>query len=69
MIESNVFFTARVRKGYTQIEVAKKLQVSQSTISVLEADRTFGGYNFALIKKLCKLYGLNINNIPIMMED
>lgn len=68
-MSENIFLIERMKKGYTQIEVAKKLQVSQSTISVLEADITFGGYNFALIKKLCKLYGLNINNIPIMMED
>lgn len=68
-MSENIFLIERMKKGYTQIEVAKKLQVSQSTISVLEADRTFGAYNFALIKRLCKLYGLNINNIPIMMED
>lgn len=68
-MNENIFLIERMKAGYTQIEVAKKLQVSQSTISILEADKTFGGYNFALIKKLCKLYGLNINNIPIMMED
>ena len=68
-MSENIFLIERMKAGYTQIEVAKKLRVSQSTISVLEADKTFGGYNFALIKRLCKLYGLNINNIPIMMED
>lgn len=64
-MHENVFLMERLKTGLTQTEICKKINISQPTLSQLENDIYFGKYNFYIIKKLCELYRLDINKIPI----
>lgn len=63
MIECNVFFTARVRKGYTQMDVSRMTGISQQLISKIENDNDFNKYQFGIIKKLCECLTIDIRRI------
>ena len=65
MIECNVFFTARVRKGYTQMDVCRMTGISQQLISKIENDNDFNKYQFGTIKKLCECLTIDIRRIKI----
>ena len=66
MGENNIFLEARLKSGYTQVEVAKRTGISQTTISFIENDVEFNQYKFVHIKKLCDLYKLDIRKIHVI---
>lgn len=53
--------SARLSAGYTQEQVAEKLDCSNRYIGQLETDRTLGSID--LIIDLCNLYGVTLNDI------
>ena len=64
MPENNIFITARLKKGYTQIELAKKTGISQATISRLENEEDdIDKCIFKAVKKLCKVLDIDINKL------
>ena len=64
MGETNIFLNERLKKGYTQIELAKKTGISQATISRLENDADdIDKCIFKAVKKLCKVLDIDINKL------
>ena len=59
----NIFLSARLRLGYTQVEVANRTDISQATISKIEQDNDLSTYPFSTIKKLCSFYCIDINKL------
>lgn len=64
-MEDNIFLIERMKKGKTQLEVARDVGLSQQTLSVIEKDVYFDTYYFSTIKKLCDYYKIDINTIEI----
>ena len=58
---------ARVNAGYSQKEVAKKLNVSNKTISSWESGETFPSAE--KIGALCELYGISYDNINFLPNN
>ncbi|MFA7365437.1 MAG: helix-turn-helix transcriptional regulator [Patescibacteria group bacterium] len=56
---------ARIRKGITQKELAKKLKTKQSGIARLESGRNYP--SFKTLEKIARILGIKINN-PLGME-
>lgn len=52
---------ARVNKGLTQIEAAKQIGVSVTSIKNWEAGRTYP--NQPQIERLCNVYGVTYDNL------
>lgn len=52
---------ARVNAGLTQVEAAKKLGISKSTIANYEAYKTI--VNIEMSKKIASVYGMSVNDI------
>ena len=52
---------ARVNAGYTQMEAAKALEISKSTLIGYEMGRVVPKSNTA--QKMAELYGLSVNDI------
>lgn len=52
---------ARLAAGFTQEQVAEKLDCSNRYIGQLETDRTLGSIDFIL--ELCNLYNVTLNDI------
>jgi transcriptional regulator with XRE-family HTH domain len=63
MEENNIFLNERLKKGYTQIEVAAKTGISQPTISQIEKRDNFDNIPFYGIKRLCQFYGIDIKTL------
>ena len=63
MGESNIFLNERLKKGYTQNEVAAKTGISQPTISQIEKRDSFNNIPFYSIKKLCLFYDIDIKKL------
>jgi transcriptional regulator with XRE-family HTH domain len=57
-----MFKQARLKKGLTQIDIAKKAEIHPNTYAKIE--RGIQEPSFATIKKLCKVLDLNIADIP-----
>jgi transcriptional regulator with XRE-family HTH domain len=58
---------ARVNAGYSQNEVAKKLNISNKTISSWESGETFPSAK--KIVALCELYGISYDNINFLPNN
>lgn len=65
MIECNIFFTTRVSKGFTQMDVSRLTGISQATISQIEKETYFNKYSFEIIKKLCDALCIDIRRVNI----
>ena len=63
MEENNIFLNERLKKGYTQIEVAAKTGISQATISLIEKKDNFDNCPLYSLKKLCHFYGIDIKKL------
>ena len=66
VVNCNIFFSTRVRKGYTQMDVSRLTGVSQTTISEIEKDTYFNRYSFETVKKLCDALCIDIARINIL---
>ena len=58
---TNVIRAARIMKGYTQAQLAKKLNIKQSTLSVWEND--IGRVSFDNVCRLCRVLGIEDINV------
>lgn len=58
---------ARVNAGYSQKEIADKLNVSNKTIGKWEKGETFPGAD--KIRMLCDLYGVSYDDIIFLPND
>lgn len=56
---------ARVNKGLTQVQAAKKLGISVDTLRMYEAGKTFP--DVPTINKIECLYGISYNNIDFLL--
>lgn len=57
----NKLKNARLACGYTQEQVAEKLNCASRYIGQLETNRSFG--SISLLIDLCNLYGISLNDI------
>lgn len=58
---------ARVNKGLTQIEAAKRLNISPDTLFKYEKGKTFP--DVPVLKRIEKLYEVSYNDIDFFYED
>lgn len=60
----NVQFTlkeARIRKGYTQPEAARRIGISQDTLSLYERGKTYP--TVPVLKKIEEVYGVGYHDL------
>lgn len=58
---------ARINAGLSQEEVAKKLGVCRQTI--IKWERDTGRLNFEKLQSLCRVYGVDVNDIFLGLSD
>lgn len=58
---------ARINANITQEEAAKKLGIANSTLSFIENGTA--SPRFKLVEKMCKLYGVNIENVEVLKKE
>jgi len=58
-----MFKHARLLKGLTQLEVAEKARIHKNTYAKIE--RGEQDASFSTVKKLAKVLGLDLNDIPV----
>lgn len=66
MVKKNItLITARVKLGYTQTQLAKKIGKTQSWVSWVEGEG-LGSANLKDVLRLCKVLGISINEVAEM---
>lgn len=62
-MNTNTIKLARVSKGLTQEQLAKRLGIKQSTLSQWE--KNIDRVSFGDVRRLCKVLGINIEEVTL----